>query len=281
MRCVFRHFEAAIGEQRGCIALLRLLTTTSCSSRAVDKFLERTVANLPQMVNDAHGNYIVSNLLCNYDERDVDKLAAKQGLQSLRNAAAELHYFEPVAHAEMVGRTSKILALTARPSGNRGGTPGATAAPLPPVPPQPQTTIAVATPGSWRAFVTAVATYLAENPNAYLSNRTGCHVLENALRRLPYDRVPATRVLPQKLLADLPGTLAPMCHSPWGHHGVQALMDTLSARPLLLGGEICQLARTQFTALLTTQRTLLQSSPYTDKLDTLMQRLVSQLPRAA
>jgi hypothetical protein len=284
MRCVFRHFEAAITQQRGCIALLRLLVASSPSSRAVDNFVRLTMQNLDAMVRDNHANYIVSNLLCNFDARDVDATNAKRGLQTLRNAAAEHHLFVPLERDELLARTPKVLSLSARASNNRGGAPvhpqQAALAPGTNVTPD---VIAMVSPLMWRTFVTTVSKYLAERPDVVTTNRSVCHVLENALRRLPFETIPECRLLLSAMLKDLPDRLAPLCHSPWGHHGVQALFDVIHQRPLEAGVEVCQLARRQSEDLLGPQRHTIQSSPYVDKVAALLLRTTQQfaVPAAA
>jgi hypothetical protein len=69
VRQIADHFTAIRASQRGCVALLRLLAAATPSTAFVDAFVGCITRELPDILFDAHGNYLVSNVLSNFAPR--------------------------------------------------------------------------------------------------------------------------------------------------------------------------------------------------------------------
>jgi hypothetical protein len=257
MRLVFQHFDDIRTTQRGCISLLRILVAASPYNRAVDNFVSTVTTKLHTLIYDQHGNYIVSNLLCNFDRREVEAPAAAAfvgcAMPPLDAETAPL--FTPTPLDELHQQTQHVLGLSAKcaPAG---------AGPLP-------ARQCVVSPSIWRQFHVSLCSAIACDVVAVGTHKAASHVLENALRRVPFDRVP--EALPLLHACVNKDVLIALCRHACGHHCVVALAETLVTKGARFSEHSVALCRAQLVKLRTWPEAV--EAQYFDKVDVVLRRL--------
>jgi len=217
-RAVFQTmFDACVTSPRGCIALLRLFSSTSTAPRPVDNMVRQVTARLGTLVFDSHANYIVSHILCTCE---------------LSTADPRQRVFTPIPRDEMIARTPTILALAA--VNTKASDKQQQHQQQPEAPPLPPRRIATASPDVWGAFVAKLAEVLTADVVRTGTHREASHILEHAIRRFDFKRIPAAAAVVTKLTCDDAQVLLPLAQSTCGRHCVRALAETLATR----GGDL-------------------------------------------
>jgi hypothetical protein len=206
MQCIFTVFDAAVANPRGCIAMLRVFSSVATAPRPVDMMVRHITDRLETLIYDSHGNYLVSHVICAVEEN---------------NLPPHERVFLPIPQHEMETRTPTILALATGASAKGvlseygGG---------------PPRRVAKASPQVWRAFVMRLVNLLASDVVRVGTHREASHILEHAIRRLPFDTLPESCALIDAMTASVDLILRPLVVSACGRHCVQALAETVAQR---------------------------------------------------
>jgi hypothetical protein len=240
-RCVLRHFDALRSDQRGCIALQRVITAATPDEASADGFVSAITANLGAMMTSQHANYIVSNVINTMTHRAPqpksdaggvsvgnDSVASHDSaLQSIADASTESPQSSSPAETDSVSPpgvvnvarrsarelTTKSIQLSSRASAAAE-----------------EARLDVVGVPIWSAFVATLAATLARDVSAAHRNRCTAHVLENALCRMPFATMPTeTHVLLTACLR--PAQLSGLCRNPDAFHTVRALLQAMRALP--------------------------------------------------
>jgi hypothetical protein len=221
MRPVMLGFDYISRQPRGCIALLRIFSATAAAPRPADNMVRNVAAHVGRLIFDPQGNYLVSHVICHAVPLPTEE-------------AAKARAFMPTHQSALPARTPIILALTGAKTTAQSAS-------------EPVAGVMLATPTAkvdlqgYTVFVQSLVAAVASDVNRALCSREATHVIENALKHVPFDLVPEGI----KLLQVLVNVLDPLNGAwvtPSGRHCLQAIADAITKRAAMFPAAIMQRA---------------------------------------